>query len=63
MRVYFVLICDNWNHNRMPQLSFVFMNIDYDINNYYKYAGKKYWWKCKNLICLAINVLGSLVDD
>lgn len=40
MRVYFEHSCDNWNHNRMTQLSFVLMKKD-ATNNDYKYAGKK----------------------
>lgn len=41
MRVYFEHSCDTWNNNRMTQLSSVFMNKDYAINIYYKYAGNE----------------------
>lgn len=41
MRIYFKHSCDTWNQNRITQLSFVFINIDYAINYYFKYAGTR----------------------
>lgn len=64
MGVYLEHSWDNWNHNRMTQLSFVFLNRDYAINKYYKYVWKRIGGYVNTYFVWILKmVLGSLEDD